>query len=524
VDTQFEDGSFEEEMNCLPIINGIEVDDLIPLPSSMDFPESSYVLLTPAIFLDGAILYTLDTQAVETVPVKVRELNQDKQRQLGIESMSVAIIRITVPDSTPVISHSEIQEMFDPDNSNLVSQFDTCSAGQQQFYLGSIIDVYVDEPLLPVATARGRIMAAAQDQLHKDQNVVHDLGEIADRLFFCLPPGTGTWVAAAGMNHWRASFNGRWCLSLSATMHEVGHTLGLSHANKDGIKYNDRTGYMSRSYMSKNWPLRCFTARDHDHLGWFSDKTYIWNGETVNDMNLVSFVDYQWTHHDVILVMNNVYIQYNRAKGYNAHTGEAHNQVTLTAPLGAAGNNLIAALDKGDSYNQDGVKILVCDMVTHVNVDIAIVSIGPRAACPISAPPTPSPTPRPTPNPTPRPSPRPTPPPTRRPSPQPTPRSTPRPTPQPTRRPSPQPTRRPTPRPSPRPTPQPTPRPTRRPSLKATPRPTPRPSPRPTPHPTSRPTRKPTVKPTPEPDAPTSKPLSTLDQFIKWFYELFWSS
>ena len=45
--------------------------------------------------------------------------------------------------------------------------------------------------------------------------------DVADHVLFCIPPGTGSWVANAVTGHWRSQYNDYWCMSLSAVMHEV---------------------------------------------------------------------------------------------------------------------------------------------------------------------------------------------------------------------------------------------------------------------------------------------------------------
>ena len=42
----------------------------------------------------------------------------------------------------------------------------------------------------------------------------------------------------------RAVFNDLWAVSLSGTMHELGHTLSLLHSGEGDSKYGDQTGYM----------------------------------------------------------------------------------------------------------------------------------------------------------------------------------------------------------------------------------------------------------------------------------------
>jgi hypothetical protein len=43
-------------------------------------------------------------------------------------------------------------------------------------------------------------------------------------------------------------------------MHEVGHTMGLTHSNENGKPYADFSGYMAAGYKSTDWPRKCFNG------------------------------------------------------------------------------------------------------------------------------------------------------------------------------------------------------------------------------------------------------------------------
>jgi hypothetical protein len=101
---------------------------------------------------------------------------------------------------------------------------------------------------------------------------------------------------------------------------------------------------------------------------------------------LVAFVDYlnqDLKEDDAVLIrVGNMYIQYNRAKGYNAESNANQNEVTITE---AEGNGevsyALAGLTVGESYaypdfDNSGYDLIieVCDMV-ELSFDFALLSI-----------------------------------------------------------------------------------------------------------------------------------------------------
>jgi hypothetical protein len=55
-------------------------------------------------------------------------------------------------------------------------------------------------------------------------------------------------------------FNCLLCIEIAATMHEIGHTMGLTHANENGQPYADFSGYMAAGYKDTDWPRKCFNG------------------------------------------------------------------------------------------------------------------------------------------------------------------------------------------------------------------------------------------------------------------------
>ena len=140
-------------------------------------------------------------------------------------------------------------------------------------------------------------------------------------------------------------------------MHEMGHSIGLLHSNKNFVAYADRTGYMAKGYRNTDWPLRCFNGQNNHHLGWYDDRKL--SLDTLSSgpvtVDLAAFVDYQKASADqpVLVSLNDkIFLQYNRAKDINANTGEMEDLVTVVTEPQDGGSQLIAGIEQGDAFNQ----------------------------------------------------------------------------------------------------------------------------------------------------------------------------
>lgn len=396
------DGVVMSDIFCIPIhADGRETDDLIPinnLPHSMEreyhtsMEQGSryYISITHATIRDGILTTTLesqytkvtapssaDNQQTRTVTTKNLLLGTTNVTAAATGIKTVAVIRIHTRDKSPTISKAALENMFDITSSrgvvmiNVRTQYRQCSGGQLDWVLApvGVLDVYLDEPLahfsgggggpiVRAATAKlERMLLLGNGSSSSSTTGGSTVSSLADRVIFCTPRDPdATWVAAAGLNHWRVQFHDEWCLSLTAMMHELGHTLGLTHANKMGEPYGDRTGVMARSFRTVDGPRRCFDGRSHYHLGWFRDRERwlnplgrrrpVW-------IDLAAFVDYTKSHVNepvLVILPGDIYVQYNRAKDHNEGTGEMRDQVTVTQSMLEEGSILLAGLSAGERY------------------------------------------------------------------------------------------------------------------------------------------------------------------------------
>lgn len=140
------------------------------------------------------------------------------------------------------------------------------------------------------------------------------------------------------------------------------------------ILQSEIVSYLSSSFPQRNGPLMCFNAFKHYEFGWYSSQTTTVTGDW--DGELVAFTDAaQAPGSSVILKLNNVYMQFNRAKGKNTGTKEKQNEVVLVR--GSQANEpteVLAGLGSGESYSTDGYTIEVCS-INYGSVDNAQISI-----------------------------------------------------------------------------------------------------------------------------------------------------
>ena len=429
-----------EETACIPILDGIEQDDLLPfpLPQQIRSEENLALLEEGHLFIEiqDATLTenTVETSASSTYTV-VAPPSTHRQRQLqSTGTQSIHILRVSTTDVSPTYSLETIEETLFGNHVNLKSQYDACSFGQLQWEHTGSMDVLVDQPIASFVDSSA-LITAVQQQL-KSELSIDAVSSLADKVLMCLPSGTGNWIASAAIGHWRAQFNDEWCLSLTATMHELGHTMGLTHANKDGQEYADSSGYMAAGHLDHEWPRKCFNGEKNWKLGWYSSRTESLDlGAAPLLYNLAAFVDYDKTVASepvLINVADSLFVQYNRAKGFNVDTEDKQNMITITETQ-AAGSNSRGGLAVGDqlvfdNFNDSGSHLVIeaCQSRTGSNAetDVMVVSVGFGASlcgsvqAPTSAPvsPTRAPTPSPTKKPTNAPTKVPTPSPTRKPT------------------------------------------------------------------------------------------------------------
>jgi hypothetical protein len=393
---ELEDGTViqaPEQFACIPIVDGKESSELykINLPNEIvnqnqkSIHQGNLFLSITHISLHEGKVTLSDESEITVIPDPTSHKRTANVGVIG--TMTITVVRISTRDSTPTFSAKELEEgMFDPTNVNVMTQYLACSSNQLRWQMASsgVIEVFVDAPVSDFPGALPLISAA--QQVLRAQGI--EVSRLADKVLFIVPNGTGKWVASSSVNHWRAQFNDEWGLSLTALMHEIGHTVGLLHSNENGVAYGDATGYMASGHKQKDWPRKCFNGLENSQLGWFKDRELrISQGfEMGFIIKLATFVDYQKALQDepvIINIADKLFLQYNRAKEFNIDTEEKKDQVTATAP-GQGGTDGLAGLDIKQQYtiqnflNSGRTLIIeVCAKLIGQNkADIALMSIA----------------------------------------------------------------------------------------------------------------------------------------------------
>lgn len=164
-----------------------------------------------------------------------RVANIQVKRTAG--SRSILVVRVSSADAgSPSFTRDQLSANLFGDNQNpyrnsLQLQFDQCSQGQLQFYPASfggddttgVFDLTIDQNLAD----RQFDFQAQQWFLQSFSDKFGNLAQY-DHVLFCLPRGmAGEFIAFAVLNNNLSFYSDPWCGMMSATMHELGHNLGM---------------------------------------------------------------------------------------------------------------------------------------------------------------------------------------------------------------------------------------------------------------------------------------------------------
>lgn len=397
----------DEQISCIPIVDEKELDNVFPLDlpakvlavhmSSIE-RASLYVAVKGAYVTEDQLVVS-DKAAYEVfneLPGHLRRLEEQRRDLFTTGTKTLGVVRISTTDAQPMFSAAQLEDGIfgnglKNDGVTVVSQYEECSFGKLKWgkTREGVVDIKVNQSIKSFKSASD-LVTAVQKQI-KAERGISTVASLGDKVLMCLPPGTGSWAASAGVGHWRAQFNNEWCLSLTGLVHELGHTMSLGHSAEDGIEYGDVSGMMGYGRRNANGPRKCFNGYNNFRLGWYSDRTMKVDPSTSPRVyKLATFVDYDKTNSKEPVLINvgdEYFLQYNRAKAFNSGTEEKQNLLTVTTDTAnTSGSTNLGGFRSGETFNKVSnyqssrkrLVVKVCDQISGngSSPDALMVSIG----------------------------------------------------------------------------------------------------------------------------------------------------
>ncbi len=340
-----------------------------------------------------------------------------------LDTLKVLVVRVVDGDGKgPDANAEKLQDDIFNGKVCLKSQYEACSHGQVLIEQATEFSTLLENNIKVRGIVDVRIDAIAEEGNYKSLEFEavtaanntygeeYPLAETFDFVMFCLPGGTGDWLAYAYVNDWRSFYNNKWCERVSAQMHEIGHNLNLAHSGLPGDSvYADKSGMMGFSYRSDDGPIQCFNAAKSYQLGWYKEQTLSVNpidfiGNAQN-FTLNGIADYRKDgfngdalvslrlEHDGSQGGIDYYIGYNHKKGCNSGTAQVPNLVTLfekenpyangtsnsIGPDGYGLSRRLAALKEGESMTLENY----AGTTSHVTVTVNSIA-GKKASITIA--------------------------------------------------------------------------------------------------------------------------------------------
>lgn len=242
-----EDRAEDEEISCIPIVNNTETDLVLPVSLPEDLAtryKNEIAQGTLLLAIDGASINS-DNDGIILAPnatFSVIDDVPDHQRHLVAKpsvtgKMTLMIVRVVTKDGvSPDKSLYQLRKAVFYNEVSFRTQYRDCSFGQLMWQDAGGMEVILDKPISQYSKPNDLLMDA-QKKIMEMRPDLESTSQLADKVLFCQPPGTGNWLAVAPINHWRINMNNEWCTSLSALMHEVGHTIGLRHSGEGAMAY-----------------------------------------------------------------------------------------------------------------------------------------------------------------------------------------------------------------------------------------------------------------------------------------------
>jgi len=307
---------------------------------------------------EGNISHTARMVIPDSRAARVRRISESNPRHHAQErpahgrrlaktkgNLGVLVVRVIDGNNwSPTPSAAQLKNDIFDDQSSLKSQFAACSKNQNIIENKGIVDVKINTK----ATSGKKAM---ESEARSKANTIYGgsdgLWNKYDLVMFCMPEGSGDWVAHAYINRWDSFYNNNWCRSVSAQMHEIGHNMGLGHSGKEDNPYGDKSSMMGSSYENDDGPNMCFSAAHNYQLRWY-DQQATWidplalPGSTRRSYVFNGVGDYKFGSSNGELITMRLklygdsngldyYLGYNRKSGPNSGTLEAADTMLIYA-------------------------------------------------------------------------------------------------------------------------------------------------------------------------------------------------
>lgn len=218
----------QEEFVCIPIRseNGRESDHYLTIVGNLE----KYVTI-PQLrqAKKGTLLATIRTsesmaggmagglilpddfrefRVIESIPPNWTRFQQRTIKASAMGKQTLAIIRVSTKDSAPPMSLEAIRLHFAASRQSAAAQYKLCSFSKFQLQFIAGHDVKLPNSIREFSSG-SQLLDVAAAKLSRDLKI-SSMTDLADKVVFCLAPGTKGWVATAGVNFYRLVVNGDW--------------------------------------------------------------------------------------------------------------------------------------------------------------------------------------------------------------------------------------------------------------------------------------------------------------------------
>jgi len=319
----------------------------------------------------------------------LRGMTKNQPEKTGLSSIAgrsksfgekeLLVVRIQAQDSSTTATKDElVRDIFDDsDGMTVTKQLQACSHGM--FTIKPATGQSINNGVATIQL--DYVIGKSTEEIYKSIDYSskkifgRELNKF-DHVMMCMPSGTTIETREGDVtDKWNAYvpgdyeytdfltlYNDKWCSSISAGMHEIGHNLGLEHSNESGVSYEDETGQMGFSGIAETAALRCYNPAKLWQLGWYAEHSRrIQPFMDAPFHTTLTGITREFDENDdpsrnfFLQIPNgqtDIYIGYNHAVGFNAGTREAKNKiVVLEQETGARKpSDLKAILGRGESY------------------------------------------------------------------------------------------------------------------------------------------------------------------------------